>query len=191
MTDENSIGERLKKVRLLAMDVDGVLTDGRIVLVGADAESKEFHILDGLGIQLALNGGLIVAWISGRNSALVERRAKELGVTHLFQTTANKSAALAELIASYNVNQAQIAFIGDDLNDIPAFSLAGVKFAPANAVAEIKALADFVTEKKGGEGAVREVCDVILKAQDKWNDAVTRYLSGLLQRSNGESQVPN
>ena len=191
MTDENSIGERLKKVRLLAMDVDGVLTDGRIVLVGADAESKEFHILDGLGIQLALNGGLIVAWISGRNSALVERRAKELGVTHLFQTTANKSAALAELIASYNVNQAQIAFIGDDLNDIPAFSLAGVKFAPANAVAEIKALADFVTEKKGGEGAVREVCDVILKAQDKWNDAVTRYLSGLLQKSNGESQVPN
>ena len=191
MTDENSIGERLKKVRLLAMDVDGVLTDGRIVLVGADAESKEFHILDGLGIQLALNGGLIVAWISGRNSALVERRAMELGVTHLFQTTANKSAALAELIASYNVNQAQIAFIGDDLNDIPAFTLAGVKFAPANAVAEIKALADFVTEKKGGEGAVREVCDVILKAQDKWNDAVTRYLSGLLQKSNGESQVPN
>jgi 3-deoxy-D-manno-octulosonate 8-phosphate phosphatase (KDO 8-P phosphatase) len=191
MADENSIGERLKKVRLLAMDVDGVLTDGRIVLVGTDAESKEFHILDGLGIQLALNGGLIVAWISGRNSALVERRARELGVTHLYQTTANKSAALAELIASYNVNQAQIAFIGDDLNDIPAFSLAGVKFAPSNAVAEIKALADFVTEKRGGEGAVREVCDVILKAQDSWNDAVTRYLSGLLQKTNGNSQVPN
>jgi 3-deoxy-D-manno-octulosonate 8-phosphate phosphatase (KDO 8-P phosphatase) len=94
---------------------------------------------------------------------------------------------MAELIAKYAVNQSQVAYIGDDLNDIPAFSLAGVKFAPANAVAEIKGLTDFVTERNGGEGAVREVVDVILKAQDKWNDAVTAYLSRLLQPPSTES----
>ena len=188
MADEEAVAERLKRVRLLAMDVDGVLTDGRIILVGEDEESKQFHIQDGLGIQLAQLGGLTVAWISGRKSAIVERRAKELGVTHLYQGTANKSAVLAELIAAYSVNQSQIAFIGDDLNDLPAYSLAGVKFAPANAVAQIKGLADFVTERNGGEGAVREVCDVILKAQDKWNDAVTAYLSRLLQPESDENE---
>ena len=186
MADQENVTERLKRVRLLAMDVDGVLTDGKIVLVGDDGESKAFHIQDGLGIQLAMHGGMVVAWISGRKSAIVERRAKELGVTHLYQGAANKSAVIAELIAAYSVHQAQIAYIGDDLNDLPAFSLAGVKFAPANAVAEIKGLADFVTERRGGEGAVREVCDVILKAQERWNPAVTAYLSTLMQagRSN-------
>jgi 3-deoxy-D-manno-octulosonate 8-phosphate phosphatase (KDO 8-P phosphatase) len=181
MPDTETIADRLKRVRLLAMDVDGVLTDGRVILVGESEESKQFHILDGLGVQLAMLGGLVVVWISGRKSAIVERRADELGVTHLYQGVANKSTVIAELIARYNVNQSQIAYMGDDLNDLPAFSLAGVKFAPANAVAEIKGLADFVTERNGGEGAVREACDVILKAQERWNDAVTAYLSRLLQ----------
>ena len=178
---EDSAAEKLKKVRLLAMDVDGVLTDGRISLVGDSEESKQFHIQDGLGIQLAVHGGLVVAWITGRTSSIVERRANELGVTHLHQGCSNKSVVLAELIAKYSVNQSQIAYMGDDLNDIPAFSLAGVKFAPSNAVAEIKGLADFVTERNGGEGAVREMCDVILKAQDRWNDAVTAYLGKLMR----------
>ena len=122
-----------------------------------------------------------VVWISGRKSAVVERRSAELGVTHLYQGAANKSAVLAELMGAYALNQSNMAYVGDDLNDLPAFSLAGVKFAPANAMAEIKAVADFVTERPGGQGAVREVCDVILKAQGKWNDAVSVYLSKLLQ----------
>lgn len=173
--------DKLTAVRLIAMDVDGVLTDGGIYLEGAESETKRFHIADGLGIHLAIHAGLVVAWISGRESGVVERRAGELGVTHLYQKTSNKAAVLAELIGKYSLNQANIAYVGDDLNDLPAFSLAGVKFAPANAVTEIKALADFVTEKSGGEGAIREVCDVILKAQGKWNEAVTRYLAQLLQ----------
>jgi 3-deoxy-D-manno-octulosonate 8-phosphate phosphatase (KDO 8-P phosphatase) len=172
---------RLANIRLLAMDVDGVLTDGGLWLSGADSEVKRFHVADGLGIQLALYGGLIVAWISGRGSEAVARRAQELGVTHLSQNAGNKSAPLAELLGAYTLSQAHVAYIGDDLNDIPAFALSGVKFAPSNAAPEIKALADFVTERPGGGGAVREVCDLILKSQGKWNDALTHYLARLLQ----------
>jgi 3-deoxy-D-manno-octulosonate 8-phosphate phosphatase (KDO 8-P phosphatase) len=181
MTEKTDPQDKLTFIRLIAMDVDGVLTDGKIDLSGDSEENKTFHVLDGLGIQLAINAGLVVAWISGRESKIVEKRANELGVTHLFQRASNKSAAIAELIGSYALSQANIAYIGDDLNDLPAYSLAGCKFAPANAVSEIKALADFVTERPGGSGAVREVCDVILKAQGKWNDAVTIYLSHLMQ----------
>ncbi len=180
MTQQTTAQERLAAVRLLAMDVDGVLTDGGIVLSGTDEETKRFHVADGLGIQLLLKVGIAVVWISGRTSPVVERRARELGVSQLFQNTPNKSVALARLIEAYTLSPANIAYVGDDLNDLPAFSIAGVKFAPANAIAEIKGLADFVTERRGGDGAVREVCDVILKAQGKWNDAVTQYLAGLL-----------
>lgn len=172
--------QRLQNIRLIAMDVDGVLTDGGILLAPGQPETKRFHVADGLGIQLALNAGLAVAWISGRESEVVQMRAQELGVTHLYQNTPNKSVPLAELIGMYALTSANIAYIGDDLNDLPAFSLAGLKFAPSNAIPEIKALAEFVTERQGGQGAVREVCDMILKTQGKWNDAVTLYLARLL-----------
>jgi 3-deoxy-D-manno-octulosonate 8-phosphate phosphatase (KDO 8-P phosphatase) len=181
MSDESAAQGKLAAVRMLAMDVDGVLTDGGVIFTSGEQESKRFHIADGLGIQLALNAGLIVVWVTGRESEAVQRRAAELGVAHLYQKSGNKAAAIAELMGANALTQSNVAYIGDDLNDLPAFSLAGVKFAPANAVSEIKALADFVTERTGGNGAVREVCDVILKAQGKWNDAVTAYLGKLLQ----------
>ena len=180
MADPETAHERLNHIRLLAMDVDGVLTDGKILLAADGSETKQFNIQDGLGIRLALLGGITVVWISGRSSPTVERRAEELGVTHLFESARNKSAVIAELLGQYALTQSNVAYVGDDLNDLPAFSLAGVKFAPSDAITEIKALADFVTERRGGDGAVREVCDVILKAQEKWNDAVTRYLAELL-----------
>jgi 3-deoxy-D-manno-octulosonate 8-phosphate phosphatase (KDO 8-P phosphatase) len=181
MDAQPSTEERLAAIRLLAMDVDGVLTNGSILLTADGEENKQFHVADGLGIRLALEAGLVVAWISSRTSAVVAQRAAELKISHLYQNVANKSKALAELIGAYTLQTHNVAYIGDDLNDLPAYSLAGVKFAPANAVNEIKGIADFVTEKRGGEGAVREVCDVLLKAQGKWNDAVTRYLAHLLQ----------
>ncbi len=179
---ESSVQSSLMAVRLLAMDVDGVLTDGGIIVHADGTETKRFNVADGLGVQLVIYSGIPVAWISGRGSEAVAKRADELGVTHLYQNTKNKSVALAELLGRYALTQANIAYIGDDLNDLPAFSLAGVKFAPANAIGEIKAIADFVTERPGGSGAVREVCDTILKAQGKWNDAVTQYLARLLQQ---------
>jgi 3-deoxy-D-manno-octulosonate 8-phosphate phosphatase (KDO 8-P phosphatase) len=175
------IQEKLAAVRLLAMDVDGVLTDGGIFLAGPEGESKRFHVQDGLGIQLAKNGGLVIAWISGRKSAVVERRAKELGVDHLYQGITNKAGPMAELIGAYTLKPDNLAYIGDDWNDLPAFHIAGVKCAPANAMPEIKGVADLITERRGGEGAVREVCDVILKAQGRWNDAVQQYLARLVQ----------
>jgi 3-deoxy-D-manno-octulosonate 8-phosphate phosphatase (KDO 8-P phosphatase) len=179
--DPNQVQNKLAAVRLIAMDVDGVLTDGGVIYSGSESESKRFHIADGLGIQLAIHAGLSIAWITGRTSLMVERRAKELGVQHLYQGVSNKSAPLAELIGNYAINSANIAYMGDDLNDLPAYSVAGVKFAPSNAVGEIKGLADFITEKAGGGGAVREMCDAILKAQGRWNDALTQYLAKLLQ----------
>ncbi|MGC8667274.1 MAG: KdsC family phosphatase [Chthonomonadales bacterium] len=172
--------QRLAAIRLLALDVDGVLTDGSIILAG-DGEIKRFDASDGVGIRLLLCAGILVAWISGRESPSVEHRARELGVTRLYQGARNKSVVLADLMASYALSQSNIAYMGDDLNDLPAYSLAGVKFAPANAVMEVKALADFVTERAGGYGAVREVCDAILKAKNLWTDAVTTYLSDLMR----------
>jgi 3-deoxy-D-manno-octulosonate 8-phosphate phosphatase (KDO 8-P phosphatase) len=178
---EAGIQSKLASIRLIAMDIDGVLTDGTVELVSSGPEIKRFHVADGLGLQLAMNAGISVVWISGRASEIVEKRAHELGVTHLFQGTANKSVPLAELMGRFTLSQANIAYMGDDLNDLPAFSLAGAKFAPANAVNEIKALADFVTVNCGGAGAVREMCDTILKAQGRYNDALSVYLARLLK----------
>ena len=184
---QSTLEQKLAAVRLLAMDVDGVLTDGGITFSGDGSETKRFHVADGLGIQLLLYAGIPVAWISGRESPVVAKRAEELGITHLFQNTRNKSVALAELMGRYALTQSNIAYVGDDLNDLPAFSIATVKFAPSNAIETIKAHVDFVTEKAGGEGAVREICDAILKAQGKWNDAVTQYLARLLQQGSSTS----
>ena len=172
--------EKLSRIRLIAMDVDGVLTDGGILLDSNEGETKRFHVSDGLGIQLAILSGIIVVWISGRSSKAVERRVEELGVHHLYQNVADKSSALRSIMAEYRLAPENVAYIGDDLNDITAFSVAGVKFAPANAAVEMKALSDFITERAGGEGSVREVCDVILKAQGKWNDALTLYLERMM-----------
>ncbi len=172
---------KLSAVRLLAMDVDGVLTCGEIEVNSDGFETKRFHVADGLGIQLCLLAGLQVAWISGRSSEAVSRRAAELNIPHLTMGCANKAKAVAELIGRFTLQPENVAYIGDDLNDLPALSLAGVRFAPSNAISEVKALADMVTERSGGCGAVREVCDVILKAQEKWNGAVEIYLAGLLR----------
>jgi 3-deoxy-D-manno-octulosonate 8-phosphate phosphatase (KDO 8-P phosphatase) len=179
--EAGKIQDKLSAIRLIAMDIDGVLTDGTVEIASNGPEIKRFHVADGLGLQLAMNAGIMVVWISGRASEIVEKRAAELGVAHLFEKTPNKSVPLAELMGKHTLSSANIAYMGDDLNDLPAFSLAGAKFAPANAVSEIKALADFVTTLEGGRGAVREMCDAILRSQGKYNDALTVYLAGLLK----------
>jgi len=187
---ESTLEQKLLAVRLLAMDVDGVLTDGGIIVNGDGTETKRFHVADGLGIQLVLYAGIPVAWVSGRESAAVAKRAEELGVTHLYQGARNKSAALAELMGRYALTPANVAFIGDDWNDLPAYSIAAVKFAPSNAATGIKAQADFITEKAGGAGAVREVCDLILKAQSKQTPALEQYFARLLQPESPDNRVP-
>jgi 3-deoxy-D-manno-octulosonate 8-phosphate phosphatase (KDO 8-P phosphatase) len=146
--------EKLKRIKLLAMDVDGVLTDGSMI-VSAEGDTKVFNVYDGLGIGLAMAAGLEVVWITGNVSPAVARRAESLGITELFQGARYKSVALLQIAETQGLALEEIAYIGDDLNDLPALESAGVGFAVANAVSEVKDAADIVTAQPGGRGAVR------------------------------------
>jgi 3-deoxy-D-manno-octulosonate 8-phosphate phosphatase (KDO 8-P phosphatase) len=180
--------ERLKRIKLLAMDVDGVLTDGSMIL-GSKGEVKVFDAHDGLGITLALESGLEIAWITGNNSESVAKRAEALGVTNLFLGARYKSVAIGEIARQKGLKLTEIAYIGDDLNDLPALEAVGAAFAVANASAEAKAAADFVTDKSGGHGAVREAIEMILKAQGRWEEGVQLFLARL-QREQESGQAP-
>lgn len=184
--------ERLAAVRLLAMDVDGVLTDGTIIWSarpqgGPVLETKVFSVKDGLGLSLARAAGLPVAWITGRTSSVVERRAVELGVTELHQWARNKALVLEEIKNRHALPAAAVAFIGDDLNDVPAYREAGLKIAVADAAPEVRALADWVTAAPGGRGAVREVVEAVLRAQGRWEEVVERFYQRLEQEGEKRS----
>lgn len=175
--------EHLGLIRLVAMDVDGVLTDGRIgwsaVSSGELCESKTFSVRDGLGIGLARAGGLEIAWITGRSSAVVAKRAQELKVTHLRQGARDKSRLLAALAAELGLPREAVLYIGDDVNDLLAFEAAGVRVAVADAEEIVRRTADWITQARGGEGAVREVIEGVLAAQGLLDEARTRFLAGL------------
>ncbi len=167
---------RAKKVRLLVLDVDGTLTDGS-VFIGENGEiGKRFNAKDGLGITAARRAGLLFAIITGRKSgAILEKRAAELKIEHLFQGVEDKGHVLQELCARLSLGLEQVAYVGDDLNDLPVLALAGFAAAPADAVAEVKESVHYVASLPGGKGAVREIIECILRAQDKWAEAVDSY----------------
>ncbi len=169
----------LAGIRLLAMDVDGVLTDGTLGYSSDGSEVKRFHVHDGLGLTLLLATGIQIAWISGRVSPAVERRARELGVGHLLQGVRDKQNALQGLANSADITAHEIAYIGDDWNDLGAFYACGVKIAVADARGEVRARADYVTVAMGGHGAVREVCDALLAARQQWDQVLADYLRSL------------
>jgi 3-deoxy-D-manno-octulosonate 8-phosphate phosphatase (KDO 8-P phosphatase) len=173
----------LAGVRLLAMDVDGVLTDGRIywgaTAAGDLVEMKAFDVRDGLGLSVARAAGLAVAWITGRSSPLVERRARELRVAHLRQRVRHKGEALRDLCDELDLPPAASAFIGDDLNDLLGFEAAGVRIAVADAAPELVERADWVTQAPGGRGAVREAVEAILRARGDWAEASARFVAAL------------
>jgi len=150
------------------MDVDGVLTDGKIIVSGNGTETKNFSVLDGMGLGLAKRAGLYVAWISGRFSKPTFARAKEFGFP-VFQNAEKKLLVYESVLKEKKFLDAQVCYIGDDINDIPILRRCGFSVAVKNAVEEAKRTADYVTKKPGGEGAVREVVEMILKAQNKWN----------------------
>ncbi len=154
-----------KDLDLVVFDVDGVLTDGRLWLSDDGVESKAFNTQDGFGIRQLLHAGLEVAVISGRRSNAVEKRMSELGVRHVFLGCDDKVAAFRSLINELGVKTANTAYVGDDVPDIPLLRAAGVAIAVANAVAEVKAECALTTTAPGGQGAVREVCDLILAAR--------------------------
>ena len=163
--------DRLARVRLLILDVDGVMTDGRIILDGQGEETKNFHVRDGQGLNLLIRAGIEVVIISGRQSRAVEHRAKELGIREVYQGVKNKVRVLEELIQRKGLEKEQVCCVGDDLPDLPLFREVGISIAVADAVPELLDAATFITKKRGGKGAVREVCEWILKASHQWPEA--------------------
>lgn len=166
---------RAKKVKLIIFDVDGVLTDGGIYIGNSGELFKAFHCQDGLGIKLAQNCGLQTAILTGRESACTSNRAKELEITAVKQGHMNKRNAYKELKAEFNLRDEEIAYIADDLIDLPVFVQVGFRAAVSNARIEVKERAHFVAENDGGKGAVREVVEFILKAQGKWAEIIRQY----------------
>ena len=167
----------LQKIKLLALDVDGVLTDGSIYISPAGEVFKGFNAKDGMGISCALRSGLQIAVITGRQSPIVERRCEELGITLLQQGVKDKRLALQQMAQKLGLVREEIAYMGDDLNDIPAFKASGLNLVPADAAIEVMAVADIITKASGGRGAVREAITMILAAQDNWNVIVNSYLN--------------
>lgn len=160
---------------MLVLDVDGVLTDGTIAVDSQGKESKSFSVIDGHGIKMWKRAGLAVAFLSGRESAPTKQQARELAVDFCFEGCIDKYACLLELMQTSGVSAGQIAYVGDDLPDLPVIRCAGFSAAVANAVDEIKRASDYVTRKNGGEGAVREVIEYILKKTGRWDGIVKRY----------------
>lgn len=152
-------------IKLLLLDVDGVLSDGRITYNSEQQELKSFHIHDGLGIKLLQNAGIQIGIITGRNSPMVERRANELGITLLLQGREDKLVAMQSIQQQLGLASNEVAYMGDDLPDLAAISHAGLGIAPANAVTIVRQHADLVTKISGGNGAVREACEFILAAK--------------------------
>lgn len=168
--------KRAKRIRVLLMDVDGVLTDGHIWLIsqpdGSATEMKSFSAYDGAGLKLARMAGLRTGLITGRDSAATMRRARELDMEFVYQGSADKIVAYHKLLHRSGVAESEIAYVGDDLPDLPILERVGLGVAVANAVPEVKTCARYVTRAAGGSGAVREVVELLLRAQGKW-----KYLS--------------
>lgn len=152
-------------MRLVAFDVDGVFTDGRLYLSADGIESKAFHTHDGLGVRQLIGAGLVVAVISGRDSPAVEKRMNELGVKHVIQGSADKVAAFEALVEKLGISEAEAVYVGDDLPDLPLLRRVGFSIAVRNAHDAVKTACDYTTDKAGGYGAVREVCELVLDAR--------------------------
>ena len=165
MLDVKSLTDKARKIEFLLLDVDGILTDGRIFIDGYGNELKTFHIHDGHGIVLLKKSGIGVGIISGRSSRSVEYRAKELNITEVYQGITDKVSVYKQIAGKYNLTEDQVAFMGDDLIDLPLLRMVGFSATAADAVREVREVVDMISDKMGGGGAVREVTDFILKAK--------------------------
>ena len=161
------VWQRAQAIRLLILDVDGVLTDGRLYFDAKGEALKVFHVRDGHGIKLAQRAGIEVALLSGRRSDAAYHRARELGINRFHEGLRDKVAVMEEIMAAMGIEAAQVATVGDDLVDLPIMGRAGLAVAVADAVPEVLAAAHWVTSLPGGRGAVRQVCDLLIKARGK------------------------
>lgn len=175
---------RAKRIRLLLMDVDGVLTDGKLYYLPCfkpdgtvlTAESKGFDSHDGMGMRWVQDiGGVALGWISGRESPATAERARILGVRYVYQNHLEKLGPLREILADFGASEDEVAYIGDDITDAPIMKRIGLPMAPANAVFEVKKIARYVTRARGGSGAVREAAELLLKSRGKWDAVLRKY----------------
>lgn len=172
---EVSVSEKAKKIKLLLLDVDGVLTDGRIIYDSHGRDMKFFDVHDGLGVYLLKKAGISTILITAKGSRSIRPRAKDMGVEAVFENISPKTAVLDKLLKKYKLNLDEICFVGDDLVDLCLMKKVGFPVAVFNACPQIKQVASFITLREGGRGAVREVVELILKSQGKWQEMVGLY----------------
>lgn len=172
---EEYILEKAKKVKLLLLDVDGVLTDGRIIYDSRGGDMKFFDVHDGLGVYLLKKAGIPTILITAKGSRAIRPRARDMRVEEVFENISPKTQALEKILKKYKVEAAEICFVGDDLVDLCLMKKVGFPVAVFNAAPEIKQAASYITLREGGRGAVREVTELILKSQDKWQEAIGQY----------------
>lgn len=174
MSDQ-TLNDRIANIKLVIVDNDAVLTDGRIVYGDYGDELKFFDVQDGFGLTLLKRAGIRIAMVSGKKSRINKRRSKELQFDEIFQNAFDKLKVFEKLLKKYKLRPEEVCYIGDDLIDLPPMKRAGLAVAVKNAVAEVKSVAHLVTERSGGHGAVREAIDLILKNQGKWAQVTERY----------------
>jgi len=172
-----NVKQRAKKVKMLILDVDGVLTDGRIIYDSKGKELKCFNVLDGMGLFLLRLAKIKVALITAKGSPAVRRRARDIGAVELRENVIDKLSAYRQILRKYKLSSKDTCFVGDDLLDLPVIKRAGLGVAVANASPEVKKYADYLTKREGGKGAVREVIEIILRAQNKWQKVIKRFLA--------------
>ncbi len=170
-----SIINKAKKIKLLLLDVDGVLTDGRIIYDSRGSDIKFFDVHDGLGVHLLKKAGIPTILITAKDSIAIKPRARDMRVDAVFANVSRKSAVLAMILKKYKVNNKEVCFVGDDLVDLGLLKRVGFPIAVCNAAVEIKQAASYITSNPGGRGAVREISELILKAQGKWDEMVGLY----------------
>lgn len=168
--------DRASKIRLVIMDVDGVLTDGRIIYDNFGDELKFFDVQDGFGVALLRYADIKTAIVTAKKSKIVKRRAKEMGIASLHMNVMDKGRVYYELIKKYGLGHENVCCIGDDILDVPMMKKSGFAVSVPNAVSEVKQIAHYITQRPGGRGAVREVAELILKSQQKWEDLTRRWL---------------
>jgi YrbI family 3-deoxy-D-manno-octulosonate 8-phosphate phosphatase len=171
----NIMEEKAARIKLVFLDVDGVLTDGRIVINARGEEIKSFDVKDGQGLKMLMSSGIEVVLISGRRSQALEHRARDLGIEEVHQGVADKKALCKQLIDEKGLKKEEVCSMGDDLPDLAMFMASGLRIAVADSVKEVRAAADLITRNKGGCGAVREACEWILKCQEKWSAALMAF----------------
>lgn len=171
-----SIRDKAKKIKLLILDVDGVLTDGKIVLDETGKQLKFFDVQDGLGVVLLKRAGINTIIISARHSRTVTFRAKDMKIFKAYQNCEDKLKTYLKVLKQMKLKSSQVCFVGDELIDIPVLKRVGLSVAVANAAPEVKKVSHYVTKRQGGSGAVREVIEIILKSQSKWDKVIAKYL---------------